>query len=251
MKRAGRQSPPDVSLGDQAKATEFASGRWWITLSGGKPELPYPVAISVGVGSGGRLRCTGLMLRADADEGTEITSASLRGIRIPELLQAVGQWQAMLGTGAPVDPGVLERMGLDPAEFIDPDDGVTYLPALISYSGPRSSRPPLDQLFPGMVPDVPAKPYVRGGPLPRSLFETVAAEYRKALTTAPAAPVAALCKSKELRKLRGGRPITEPTARRWVQRCRDMGLLGKSVPGKAGEYSEGAGDGAPMTDSRG
>jgi hypothetical protein len=31
------------------------------------------------------------------------------------------------------------------------------------------------------------------------------------------------------------REVPEPTARRWVQRARDMGLLGASRPGKAGE----------------
>jgi hypothetical protein len=32
-----------------------------------------------------------------------------------------------------------------------------------------------------------------------------------------------------------GREVPEPTTRRWVQRARDMGLLGVSRPGKAGE----------------
>ena len=48
-------------------------------------------------------------------------------------------------------------------------------------------------------------------------FERVAAAYRKALTTHPGGPVRALVAQM-------GR--SEATVHRWLQRCRDMGLLG-------------------------
>ena len=78
------------------------------------------------------------------------------------------------------------------------------------------------------------------GPLPRpgpkgysvDHFEKVAREYRRSLETAPRAPTRDLA-----RRLH----CSEPTARRWVQRCRDMGILGRAVPGKAGEVSDHAG----------
>ncbi len=72
------------------------------------------------------------------------------------------------------------------------------------------------------------RPFTRPGPtgLPREHFEDVAKGYREALINAPRAPI------KFLAKL-WGRP--EVSVRRWVQRCRDMGLLGPSAPGKAGE----------------
>jgi hypothetical protein len=60
----------------------------------------------------------------------------------------------------------------------------------------------------------------------RAHFEHVAALYREALLRAPDNPYDYMMKA-EYKSL--------PTIRRWVQRARDMGLLGKAIPGKAGE----------------
>jgi len=72
------------------------------------------------------------------------------------------------------------------------------------------------------------RPRVRPGPRghPRSHFEEVAAAYRAAIGRGVRSPVAAL--KRELN-------ASEPTVRRWLQRCRDMGLLEPAPPGKAGE----------------
>src|ERR1041385_8185096 len=64
---------------------------------------------------------------------------------------------------------------------------------------------------------------------PRTHFERVAARYRQLLVAAPRRPVKAL--ADELY-------ASEPTVRRWLQRARDMGLLGASQQGKAGEKPE-------------
>lgn len=57
-------------------------------------------------------------------------------------------------------------------------------------------------------------------------YELVAEKYRQALEVAPRAPIP---------WLKGELHASEPTIRRWVQRARDRGLLGPSIPGKAGE----------------
>jgi hypothetical protein len=74
-----------------------------------------------------------------------------------------------------------------------------------------------------------ATPFVRttpSGRLPREHFERVAADYRAALVSAPHRLIQHLAERNQ---------VPEPTLRRWVQRARDMGLLGQSTPGKAGE----------------
>lgn len=201
---ARQDSRPEYTVrvdlaGGREDITDFANTRQWMVLEGGS--LPYPVALSAGIGADGRLRCTGLVLGAFTEGAPEITSASLRDIRIGELLQ----------------------------EIVNTGDS---LESVIELSGPGDGRPFLDRLAPGLLPDLPPRlPRVRGA-LPRSHFETVAAEYRRALVRNKRAPMT---------ELRGrlaewlGREIPEPTARRWVQRARDMNLLGASRPGKAGE----------------
>lgn len=78
------------------------------------------------------------------------------------------------------------------------------------------------------APGLPARLKVRPGPKGHSAehFAHVADMYRLALDKAPGAP---------MRWLRKELHVSEATARRWVQRARDQGLLGPSVPGKAGE----------------
>jgi hypothetical protein len=60
---------------------------------------------------------------------------------------------------------------------------------------------------------------------PREHFEQVARAYRANLVMHPFAPLKALARQLG---------TTEPTARRWVLRARDMGFLGRPLPGKAG-----------------
>ncbi len=59
----------------------------------------------------------------------------------------------------------------------------------------------------------------------REHFEQVAQAYRANLVMHPFAPLKALARQLG---------TTEPTARRWVLRARDMGFLGRPAPGKAG-----------------
>jgi hypothetical protein len=68
--------------------------------------------------------------------------------------------------------------------------------------------------------------------IPRERLAQVAQLYRRALDEQRGAPVRWLCEH-----ITGpnGKPTPEPTVRRWLQRCRDLGLLGPSIPGKAGE----------------
>lgn len=90
----------------------------------------------------------------------------------------------------------------------------------------------LDSLFlsAGTVKD--AKPYspakTRPGPAgyPLEHFVLVADAYRNAVITHPKTPLRAL--ARQLNR-------SEPTVHRWLQRCRREGLLGPSLPGRAGE----------------
>ncbi|MGP4024387.1 hypothetical protein [Actinomadura sp. 3N407] len=171
--------------------------RRWIVFK--SDDLPYPVAMSIGIGDDRRLRCTGLFLGIPPDgEAVEITSASLRDVPVGALLQELA---------------ARER------EFRD----------FVGYSGPHGASPFFD---PGLAEELPPPPPRVRGSLTREHLEYVAVEYRRALVETPRAPM------QELRRRLGlwrGREIPEPTARRWVQRARDSGLLGESQPGKAGE----------------
>lgn len=71
----------------------------------------------------------------------------------------------------------------------------------------------------------------RPGPTghPREHFEGVAEAYRRALVESPRSPVKWL--TQELH-------LSDATVRRWLRRCRDMGLLGESTPGRPGERQE-------------
>ncbi len=272
---------PSLQLTAQADFWHPTSGRHWIVITGG--DLPYPVAMSIGIASGGRPRCTGLMIGLDGsgdapppDAGTrtapadipdtlratfgdpsarptpdsarvgitEITSASLRHVKIPELLQAIWDASDSLHRRTRVTAAELVDLAgpdYDPADWKSSNGGKTYeLPPLISYSGPRKGRPFLDQLYPGMVPDIPpAPPRIPGQALPRWLFEHVAEEYRRALDTHSRAPMQELTRRLGIKpNWWSGNPAPEPTARRWVQRARDLGLLGPSRPGVPGEYPE-------------
>lgn len=85
--------------------------------------------------------------------------------------------------------------------------------------------------LPGILAEPYERPKVRPGPKgwPPEHFERVAEAYRSALQRTPRSPIRTL--AKELN-------ASDPTIHRWLQRCRDMGLLGSSRPGKAGEYPQ-------------
>jgi hypothetical protein len=61
----------------------------------------------------------------------------------------------------------------------------------------------------------------------------VAALYRRALKEQPSAPVQWMSEQSGPE----GKRTPVVTIRRWLQRCRDLKLLGPSIPGKAGEQS--------------
>jgi hypothetical protein len=77
----------------------------------------------------------------------------------------------------------------------------------------------------------------RLGPLgiPPERLATVADLYQRALQERPSAPVQWM---REQYPTPEGKPTPAPTIRRWLQRCRDLGLLGPSIPGKAGEQPQ-------------
>jgi hypothetical protein len=68
--------------------------------------------------------------------------------------------------------------------------------------------------------------------IPTEKLAEVAELYRRGLAERPSAPVRWMAE-----QILGptGKPTPEVTVRRWLQRCRDLGLLGPSIPGKAGE----------------
>jgi hypothetical protein len=77
-------------------------------------------------------------------------------------------------------------------------------------------------LLPGYVKSAKAyrPPRIAAGPTGRPLehFVKVAAAYRQTLKSHPRTPIRALMTQLH---------CSEPTAHRWLQRCRDLGLLGK------------------------
>jgi hypothetical protein len=170
----------------------------WIGFTG--EGLPFPVAMSLGRSSDGRLICTGLVLTNLTigaqydddvpdhmrDEPLEITSRLLRKLPLGELVGSV-------------------------AAMRDDPEGEAFF---------RRSFALADNL--------PALPRRRPGPKghPPEHFQVVADAYRAALAHAPRKPIKTVAEQLH---------ASEATVRRWVQRARDKGLLGESTPGKAGE----------------
>jgi hypothetical protein len=62
-------------------------------------------------------------------------------------------------------------------------------------------------------------------------YEQVAAEYRKAMSAVPHAPVLELAR----RLGQPGKPRSDSTVRRWLRKARRLGLLGPALPGRGGE----------------
>jgi len=192
----------------------------WIAFADDR--LPFPVAVSLGRAPDGRLIITGMLIAnleigADYDPGPDA----------PEWYRS--------------KPVEITTRSLRKVHVADLLNSVTAL------RDDPEGRALFRRLF-GLADDLPASfQRRRPGPkgLPREHFEEVAQAYRRALAEAPSAPVRALAKQLN---------ASEATVRRWIQRARDMGLLGPSTPGKAGEQptdevdQQGAGrDSSPPT----
>ncbi len=76
-------------------------------------------------------------------------------------------------------------------------------------------------------------PKLSRGPkgLPDSHFERIAAIYKTALQQEPSRPIRYM---RKVLRPHGGWPH-DSTIHKWIQQCRELGLLGASIPGKAGE----------------
>ena len=109
------------------------------------------------------------------------------------------------------------------------------LPALLELVGEELSRRTKDKGWKAYVNRPRAAPLTAATSYrpakrppagwPREHFQQVALAYRANLIRHPFAPLQALARQLG---------TTEPTARRWVLRARDMGFLGRPAPGKAG-----------------
>lgn len=176
---------------------------WWIRVEGG--DLSQPALVRLGRSPEGALVCTGLLLGAEGRH--EVTARGLRDIRLAEVVSALA---------ATAQRARRVRKPL-PRES---DSINAFYRALIGTAlddGPLAAPPKL-------------RPGPRGHP--REHFKAVAERYRRSLLLQPRAPIKAL--ALELN-------ASEATVRRWVQRARDMGFLGHSVMGKAGEAGRGRG----------
>jgi hypothetical protein len=136
-------------------------------------------------------------------------------------------------------------VGLMAGSFVrfanQPAGKVRAAPAEVTATGLR--RIPLGQLLDDLsrgtfgrdvlgLPEMqrPTRLGPRGIPVER--LAKVAGLYRRGLVERPSAPVRWV--SEQILNP-NGKPTSEVTVRRWLQRCRDLRLLGPSIPGKAGE----------------
>jgi transposase-like protein len=177
----------------------------WVGFRGG--DLPFPVAMSLGRSPDGRLICTALYI-GDLDVGADYDP--------------------------PADAP--EWYGSEPIEVTARSLRELPLAALLGSIEALRDDPKGRAFFREvfrLADDLPALPRRRPGPegYDRAKFEEVAEAYRACLALAPRAPVKVLAKRLQ---------VSEATARRWVRRARDMGLLGASTPGRAGEGPVGA-----------
>jgi transposase-like protein len=175
----------------------------WIAFA--DEELPFPVAVSLGRAPDGRLIITGMLI-------------------------------ANLDIPAVYDEDAPDWFRSKPVEITTRSLRRLHVPDLLNSVTALRDDPKgkalFDRLF-GLADDLPASfPRRRPGPKghPREHFEMVARAYRRALAEAPGAPVKTLAKQLH---------ASEATVRRWIQRARDMGLLGPSTAGKAGEQPAG------------
>jgi hypothetical protein len=171
----------------------------WVAFAG--DSLPFPVLMSLGRAQDGRLIITGLLI-------------------------------ANLDIPAVYDEDAPDWFSSKPVEITSRSLRELPLAGLLNsvaaLRDDAEGKALFRRLF-GLADDLPASfQRRRPGPkgLPREHFEQVAQAYRVALAQSPRAPVKTLAKQMN---------TSEATLRRWIQRARDMGLLGPSAPGKAGE----------------
>ncbi len=118
------------------------------------------------------------------------------------------------------------------------------LAALVKYRSSSEGQRMMAERF-GLWTAVEAAPAYerphlpRGYRIPREHFEHVAEVYREALQRNPRHPYSYVTAALQ---------TTTPTARRWVQRARDMGLLGEARRGRPGEHPRISEDGAKADD---
>jgi hypothetical protein len=158
-----------------------------------------PILVDLSTSPEGALVCTGLVIGAFTVE--EITARDLREIRLGEIL-------ADLGTALTNQKKSKAIRNADELRRITIGDL-------------------LEEAASWVVKPTKLRPGPHGHP--REHFEDVARAYRAALVSDPRRPIKRLAEQYH---------ASEATVRRWVQRARDMGLLGESVPGKAGEGSK-------------
>jgi hypothetical protein len=164
--------------------------------------LPFPVAMALGRSPDGRLICTGLYI-GNLDLGADYDPP-------PDAPEWYGSERVEVTSRSLRELPLTALLGSVEALRDDPE-GRAFFREVFRLA---------DDL--GALPR--RRPGRRG--YDREFFEQVAAEYRAVLALEPRAPVKALAKQRQQ---------SEATVRRWVQRARDMGLLGASTPGRAGE----------------
>jgi hypothetical protein len=171
------------------------------------------VLVRLGTSPEGRLVATGLIV-GPTDSG-ELTARSLRAIPLAQIITVLA--------------GLIAQYQDDPEDI----PGVVWeaSPDEVSRGARRKSYRSFEALISDLVlarADRYEGPRARPGPKghPPEHYERVAAAYREALIASPRAPMKALAKQLH---------ASDATVRRWVQRARDKGLLGPSMPGKAGE----------------
>jgi hypothetical protein len=159
-------------------------------------KLALDVVVRLGVGEEGRLGCTGVMLGITDDR--EVTARALRTVPLGEIMTAVAAFVSGVGAGDdPLSRAVMKHYG---QELLAGTAG-----------GLETQRRPQ-----------------RPGPSgwTDEHYAHVAKTYREALRSAPRGPVKSSARTLN---------ASESTVRRWIKTARDRGLLGESVPGKAGE----------------
>jgi hypothetical protein len=171
------------------------------------------VLVRLGRSLEGRLVATGLIV--GPGEGGELTARSLRAIPLAQIVATLAN--------------LIAAYQDDPEDI--PDVVWEASPEEVSRGAHRQTYRSLEALVSDLVlfrAETYEGPRARPGPKghPPEHFERVATAYREALIAHPRAPMKALAEQLH---------ASDATVRRWVQRARDKGLLGSSVPGKAGE----------------
>ena len=186
----------------------------WITLE--LETVPFPVQMRLAKASDGRVVCTGLKLGVFS-EYQERWAAEHPDGDVAEAWGGGGverEWEITARSLREIRlPEVIEYVLAQG----DPQADVRgVLRAMLGK----------DTLIDGLVPETVARkrPGPRGHPMEH--WQTVAATYREALERRPSNPHKYIAEQLF---------TTEQASRRWVSKCRDLGLLGPAQLGKAGE----------------